>query len=74
VLSGRRSISKAQAKRLAEFFHVPADLFIRHLFQFCQLSPALVASTVRIAAESWQTRLNTSEGYIGCLRAGNLPW
>jgi hypothetical protein len=27
VLSGRRSISKAQAKRLAEFFHVPIDLF-----------------------------------------------
>ena len=28
VLSGRRSISKAQAKRLAEFLHVPIDLFI----------------------------------------------
>jgi HTH-type transcriptional regulator/antitoxin HigA len=28
VLSGRRSISKAQAKRLAEFFHVPVDLFV----------------------------------------------
>ena len=28
VLGGRRSISKAQAKRLAEFFHVPIDLFI----------------------------------------------
>jgi HTH-type transcriptional regulator / antitoxin HigA len=28
VLSRRRSISKAQAKRLAEFFHVPIDLFI----------------------------------------------
>ena len=28
VLSGRRSISKAQAKRLAEFFHAPVDLFI----------------------------------------------
>lgn len=28
VVSGRRGISKAQAKRLAEFFHVPADLFI----------------------------------------------
>ena len=28
VLSGRRSISKAQAKRLAEFFHVPIDLFV----------------------------------------------
>jgi HTH-type transcriptional regulator / antitoxin HigA len=28
VLSGRRSISKEQAKRLAEFFHVPIDLFI----------------------------------------------
>jgi HTH-type transcriptional regulator/antitoxin HigA len=28
VLSGRRSISKAQAKRLAEFFKVPVDLFI----------------------------------------------
>ena len=27
VLSGRRSISKTQAKRLAEFFHVPIDLF-----------------------------------------------
>lgn len=28
ILSGRRSISKAQAKRLAEFFHAPIDLFI----------------------------------------------
>jgi HTH-type transcriptional regulator/antitoxin HigA len=28
VLSGRRSISKAQAKRLAEFLRVPLDLFI----------------------------------------------
>lgn len=28
VLSGRRSISKAHAKRLAEFFHVPIDLFV----------------------------------------------
>lgn len=28
ILSGRRSISKAQAKRLAEFFHVPVDLFL----------------------------------------------
>jgi HTH-type transcriptional regulator/antitoxin HigA len=28
VLSGRRSISKAQAKRLAEFLKVPIDLFI----------------------------------------------
>jgi HTH-type transcriptional regulator/antitoxin HigA len=28
VLNGRRSISKAQAKRLAEFFRVPVDLFI----------------------------------------------
>jgi len=28
ILSGRRSVNKAQAKRLAEFFRVPADLFI----------------------------------------------
>jgi HTH-type transcriptional regulator/antitoxin HigA len=28
VLSERRSISKAQAKRLAEFFRVPIDLFV----------------------------------------------
>ena len=28
ILNGRRSISKAQAKRLAEFLHVPIDLFI----------------------------------------------
>jgi len=28
VLSGRRSISKTQAKRLAEFLHVPIELFI----------------------------------------------
>ncbi len=28
VLHARRSISKAQAKRLAEFFRVPVDLFI----------------------------------------------
>ena len=28
ILSGRRSISKAQAKRLAEFLRVPVDLFI----------------------------------------------
>jgi len=28
ALRGRRSISKAQARRLAEFLHVPVDLFI----------------------------------------------
>jgi len=28
ILNGRRAISKAQAKRLAEFFRVPVDLFI----------------------------------------------
>ncbi len=28
VVSGKRAISKAQAKRLAELFHVPADLFL----------------------------------------------
>ena len=28
ILNGRRSISKAQAKRLAAFFPVPIDLFI----------------------------------------------
>jgi HTH-type transcriptional regulator / antitoxin HigA len=28
VLHGKRAISKAQAKRLAEFFHVSTDLFI----------------------------------------------
>jgi HTH-type transcriptional regulator/antitoxin HigA len=28
ALRGRRSITKAQAKRLAEFFQVPVDLFI----------------------------------------------
>jgi HTH-type transcriptional regulator/antitoxin HigA len=28
VLSGRRSVSKAQARRLAEFLHVPIDLFV----------------------------------------------
>lgn len=28
VLSGRRSISKAQAKRLADFLRVPVDLFL----------------------------------------------
>jgi HTH-type transcriptional regulator/antitoxin HigA len=28
VLGGRRCISKAQAKRLAEFFHVSVDLFV----------------------------------------------
>ena len=28
ILNGRRSISKAKAKRLAEFFQVPIDLFI----------------------------------------------
>ena len=28
VLSGRRSISKTQAKRLAEFFRVPIDIFV----------------------------------------------
>ena len=27
VLNGKRMVSKAQAKRLAEKFHVPADLF-----------------------------------------------
>ena len=28
ILNGKRSISKAQAKKLAEFFHVPVELFI----------------------------------------------
>jgi HTH-type transcriptional regulator/antitoxin HigA len=28
ILSGRRSISKAQARRLAEYFRVPIDLFV----------------------------------------------
>jgi HTH-type transcriptional regulator/antitoxin HigA len=28
VVSGKRAISKAQAKRLAALFHVPADLFL----------------------------------------------
>jgi antitoxin component HigA of HigAB toxin-antitoxin module len=28
VLSRRRSISKTQAKRLAEFFRVPIDIFV----------------------------------------------
>ena len=28
ILAGKRSISKEQAKKLAEFFHVRADLFI----------------------------------------------
>ena len=28
ILSGKRAISKAHAKRLAAFFHVPVDLFI----------------------------------------------
>jgi HTH-type transcriptional regulator/antitoxin HigA len=28
VLNGKRGISKAQAKALANYFHVPADLFI----------------------------------------------
>ena len=28
VVSGKRAISKAQAKKLAEIFHVPADLLL----------------------------------------------
>ena len=28
VVSGKRAISKVQAKKLAELFHVPADLFL----------------------------------------------
>jgi HTH-type transcriptional regulator/antitoxin HigA len=28
VLNGKRSISKARARKLAEYFHVPASLFI----------------------------------------------
>ena len=28
VVSGKRAISKAQARKLAEPFHVPADLFL----------------------------------------------
>jgi HTH-type transcriptional regulator/antitoxin HigA len=28
VVSGKRAISKAQAKKLAQLFHVPADLFL----------------------------------------------
>ena len=29
LLSGKRAVSKAQAKKLAQFFRVSADLFIR---------------------------------------------
>jgi antitoxin component HigA of HigAB toxin-antitoxin module len=32
VLSGKREISKAQAKALSAFFKVPADLFIQTRF------------------------------------------
>ena len=28
ILRGKRSISKQQAKKLAEFFHVPTELFL----------------------------------------------
>jgi len=28
VLNGRRAISKAHARKLADYFHLPADLFI----------------------------------------------
>jgi HTH-type transcriptional regulator/antitoxin HigA len=28
VVNGKRAISKAQAKKLAALFHVPADLFL----------------------------------------------
>jgi HTH-type transcriptional regulator / antitoxin HigA len=28
ILSGKRAVSKAQAKKLADFFRVSADLFI----------------------------------------------
>ena len=28
VVSGKRAISKAQARKLAQLFHVPADLFL----------------------------------------------
>jgi HTH-type transcriptional regulator/antitoxin HigA len=28
ALNGKRSISKAHARKLAEYFHVPASLFI----------------------------------------------
>jgi HTH-type transcriptional regulator/antitoxin HigA len=28
VVNGKRAISKAQAKKLAALFHVPADLFV----------------------------------------------
>jgi antitoxin component HigA of HigAB toxin-antitoxin module len=28
ILSGKRGIGKAQAKQLAEMFHVPVDLFL----------------------------------------------
>jgi HTH-type transcriptional regulator/antitoxin HigA len=28
ILSGKRAVSKAQAKKLSEFFRVPADLFL----------------------------------------------
>ena len=28
ILSGKRGVSKAQAKNLSAFFHVPVDLFL----------------------------------------------
>ena len=28
ILSGKRAISKSQARKLASFFHVPVDVFI----------------------------------------------
>ena len=28
IINGKRSVSKTQAKKLAEFFHVPVELFI----------------------------------------------
>lgn len=28
VVSGKRAVSKTQAKKIAELFHVPADLFL----------------------------------------------
>lgn len=56
ILSGNRAISKAQAKKLAEFFHVLADLFIP------REGPSEGPSEGMIESGEWPPRTGRREG------------
>jgi hypothetical protein len=46
VVSGKRAISKAQAKKLAALFHVPADLFLSSSDKDAAIPPTCLAGIV----------------------------